>query len=251
MKGNGCYGTGVASERSQHFASLRVPYSYRSVVAACADEFTVALWRFDRDFDALAPQGVEAPIRNRDPSDAVEIRGDQGASNGAAWFDGGDDPRFRMEDPLWPGGPFTVELWVWLEGHDGSARALLSNVRWDGSGRGGFELLVAPIGDAYQLIFSVPGPADRDLVIADAAFDAERWVHIAVTYDGTDSLWTFVDGAAQQLPLPELMANPARLRFGHTIDRRRFPGAIDEVRISNIARDPGVLGKVAQGFERP
>jgi hypothetical protein len=222
---------------------------------ACPDAHTIALWRFDDGFTALGRDGNAGPALEGDPDrDAVQIV-DPGLGEGSARFTGQRDPRFEVtdDDMLRNAAPMTVELWVLIEGFVGADRSLVGNLDVTGGGRGGWEVFVRAIeGQGYAFGAAVPvlggGPmapddATTDLVADDRIVPPGRWTHVALVVgpDPNEQQVTFyIDGVASArtgIALLRGAGGAFRLGARRNLDTHYFQGRLDEVRLSDVARE--------------
>lgn len=228
--------------------------AYDDALRPCVDDATIALWRFDDGFEAAVPSDSDPLNRSGDvASDRVRI-GD-GVFGGAAVFDGRGDPNLDVDDPVRGAGPMTVELWLRISAEGQAFRGVLGNLRQRGGRVGGFEIFVNEADDdplSYRLGF---GWRTDGYHQTEARFRVDTWTHLAATLDESNRLTLYVDGQPQRFDAVPLGDEPTGLRFGRGItilfDIRAFPGAIDEVRISNVVREPTELARVAAGVTRP
>lgn len=216
---------------------------------ACPDEATVALWRFDGDFDALGPNGEPGPARAGMPRRQAVQLVDEGIG-GAARFVGdmGQETRFVLagEEGLRNETPLSVELWARLDGFDGGDRPLMSSVDISGMNRGGWELFVRRAGEAY--IFGA-GAANLfsegervSFVADDRPFEAGRWVHLAViARGGINGVSLYIDGERSDREGTAAFGrydDPFRFGERSAEGGPRYPGLLDEVRVSSVPRSP-------------
>lgn len=235
-------------------AGVEVP-AWDEALRPCADGATVALWRFDDGFEATVPIDRDPLQRSEDVvADRVRIDGG-GLFGGAAAFDGAGDPNLDMVDTIRSSGPLTIELWLRLDGEGQQFRGLVSNLDEGRGRRGGFELFAHAIDGeprSYRLAFAWSGSQYH---WTDARFTNGTWAHLAATLDEENRLTLFVDGQGQPFDVVPIGDDPTNLRIGRGMrifnDLRPVRGAIDELRISSIARDPADIARVAQGASRP
>jgi hypothetical protein len=213
----------------------------------CADDDTLALWRFDGDTNAVAGPGRPAPRFQEEPA---EVRLDPSPRGGAARFGGTAGQSFRMHGPVRDRPPFTVELWVNPDASGHEDRALVSNaslVPLSGVWSAGWELaLVRTEAHLYTPVFR--WAASEGLFAdgkAELPSDAPpirtgEWsrVVVSVTADGTPTLVVNDFRTTGVDRLPTGGGNAADLSLGdRTGDAGvAFSGLLDEVRISVVAR---------------
>ncbi len=232
--------------------------AYDENLRPCADEHTAALWRFDDDFEARVPPGATPVAREGDP-DGEQVRLDPaGLAGGAAVFAGADDPGLGTTEPVRATAPLTIELWARPAGQDTSSRALVSNLNTDRDDAlaGGFELFIDQSDDdpaQYQLGLAYANGRFRQGYETAARFPAGRWVHLAGVIEEDGAVKLYVDGEEEVFdPIPAT-GRGRDLRIGRRAEGelRPYPGALDEIRLSTIARDAESLRRVARDAERP
>ncbi|MCP3992392.1 MAG: DUF2341 domain-containing protein, partial [Actinomycetia bacterium] len=203
-----------------------------------------AAWHLGRDPAGDTPQIDDATIANRDGLSAGSMTsGDlQPAQSGLGLvFDGVDD---RAElGPLAIGAlnTLTVEAWIKPAGFGGPASVIAR-----GSGAPVlFDLLVDPI-DGTTANVEAQLRIDGSVVSAfgGSIVTTGAWSHLAATYDGS-ALTVFVDGAPGT-PVVAPGAVTQDPSAGTAIGAQpggaaAFPGTIDEVRLSEVARSEAWL----------
>ena len=173
---------------------------------------------------------------------------------GIEWTKGPQDGTqalvFRERTPLTvssippsdPKQPFTFSSWVYVP-NDGNT-IIASNVDSNNQA-GGWTIEVAA--RTPRFVYSLPGRLDKLVRRGTAAqrVRANEWVHIAVTYDGTEDaagVTLYVNGKAlsPDRPAPEIdeelrVADPSRIAFRLGGDGRRFTRAneIADIRLYN------------------
>jgi hypothetical protein len=228
----------------------------------CPDARTIALWRFDDGFTALGRDDRSGPpLAGVPDNDAVQIV-DPGLGEGSARFTGQRDPAFAVadDDMLRNAAPLTAELWVLIEGFTGADRSLVGNIDVTGNGRGGWEVFVRAIpgqgyafGAAVPVIMGgdVPDDATLDLVADDRVVLPGRWTHVALVVGpdaGDEQVKLYIDGVASDRTGPAVLRGRGgafRLGARRNLDTHYFQGRLDEVRLSDVARDVGDMQKAA------
>ncbi len=171
--------------------------------------------------EAEAQQGAGRPVR------LVEGRFGQALDAAAGGYLATADPRFsRM--------PLTVELWAKLA-DAGREAILLSN---EGRDSGTHWELVAEKGTG-ALLLRVPGFRPPRLGLNASLADG-RWHHVALVLQEGRARAYFDGRACQDAPLArtDRPSLPSGLGVGTAVeDRRPNPVLIDDVRISDVARD--------------
>jgi hypothetical protein len=185
-----------------------------------------------RRFVPLRPEPLPYPDGAPAKRQALTLDG----QGGALWF--------AAEAIPGPAGPFTLEAWFLAEALDGN-RTLIGRFA-----ERGFALLLS--GGRPRLLVGRSGKR-LDLRGPDGLVEAGRWQHLAAVYDGTQAR-LYLDGAliaeadvdAQALR----MESDLSLYVGANPDKDGaagafFHGALDEVRLSTVARYGG------KGFDPP
>jgi len=203
-----------------------------------ADEYTIGLWHFDEGRGQQTNDssknllcctlGLTSAIEKEDPAWG------QGRFNGGLLFDGQDDQVAGPDTALLNmRNQWTVEAWLRPE-CDISASDSVNIASKVESGDGwAFQI--------YQgkLSYDGPGTALLDAEGPAHTWTAGQWYHVAATYDGNTSRVfengilvgsiSYSGGAGQ-------MDGPFRIGGSPDVSGSYFPGTIDEVRISSIAR---------------
>lgn len=132
---------------------------------------------------------------------------------------------------------WTIEAFVKPTTLD-TERHIVSHHEWDP--HAGYVLMVMPL-DATRATFQFRyHPGGAYIAIGAEIPEADRWYHVAVTYDGA-SLVMLLDGTtvdAHQLASAVASAPSELVRIGAAsyTDGFFFQGSVDEVRISSTAR---------------
>lgn len=173
------------------------------VRAKCADDTSAwsevqSFWIPD-DTCAAVPEGLRAWWRLEDNGEDAYAR-NHGTLHGSVGFaegmvgqaldcDGNDD-RIEIPDaaPLEPTDALSLEAWIWLAETDQHAD-LLSK---DGEGLGDRQYLLN-VQSSNLLKAHVGVPSGFQHFTGNSVLEAERWYHVAMTYDG-DSLVLYLDG---------------------------------------------------------
>lgn len=141
-----------------------------------------------------------------------------------------EDERFRKP-------PFTVECWANLRSKDSFNVIVSTDPKSSGSHWEIYSYAGSGVFSAY-----LPGTTIGEIKSAIDICDA-KWHHLAMSHDGK-TVRLFVDGtlAKEQMVSyrPGIAAKPGPLMFGGAYDgptRIGCDGVIDEVRISNVARE--------------
>jgi hypothetical protein len=185
-----------------------------------------------RRFVPLRP----APLPYPDGAPAKEQALTLDGQGGALWF--------AAEAVPGPAGPFTLEAWFRAEALDGN-RTLIGRFA-----ERGFALLLS--GGRPRLLVGRSGKR-LDLRGPDGLVKAGQWQHLAAVYDGTQAR-LYLDGAL----IAEAVVDAQALRMESNLSLyvganpdedgaagAFFHGALDEVRLSTVARYGG------KGFDPP
>ena len=171
----------------------------------------------------------------------------------ALQFDGADDFVEIADSPsLAIANDITIEMWVKTQPYTGW-RALMS--KFHGTGPPRKDIYIYLYGGQFG--FALAGPRDADWNTS-LPVNINEWTHIAIVYNGSD-MSVYRNGAlVNSLPatgsldisLPD-STEPVYLGYVSEWTNENFTGVIDEVRISDVARDfstnqPG-LGYLCSG----
>ncbi|MBI5472559.1 MAG: T9SS type A sorting domain-containing protein [Ignavibacteriae bacterium] len=212
-----------------------------------SDSYTVGLWHLD---EASSSVFQDASSYHND-AQAFGTSVVAGRFGNARYFNGSTDYAF-VSDPangsldFGTEQSFTLEAWFKTESlaEQRIIRKGLAPVQ-------GYEL-----GLAQGKVFGIIGnredgtPPDTLLrVISAATYNDNQWHHASVVRDrATRKLYLYVDGVQAATPVvdnfPYSLANNVPLGIGRWYGSTMplyFHGVVDEVRISNIARHPGVV----------
>jgi hypothetical protein len=143
------------------------------------------------------------------------------------------DAYITVTDPVlgFATGPFTIELWVRLDAplYGGPLAYRPSDTAWQIAFNGNHEL--------YFAIWP-PAPGEGAAAIANVPITDGAWHHVAGVRD-TDEVRLYVDGNlvahADASNIQQLGTGESQTFFAYP----DFPGAMDEIRVSNVARSPG------------
>ncbi len=177
----------------------------------------------NRAGDRRSAQGVDDPqVVPGKVGQGLQLSGDNGVSMSA----GGE---FTRNDP------FTIALWIHAPAEYDRAVVFHRSRAWTDSGSRGYELLIEQGRLSAALIHFWPGNAVR--VVAREKLPLDRWVHVAVVYDGSwqaEGLELYVDGR-------RIETDTVRDKLTkHIIGSDGFPGGdVRELAIGNRFRDKG------------
>ncbi len=152
----------------------------------------------------------------------------------ALWFDGQSDyVHVADSDSLDLKDACTLEAWICFQ-EGGTWNPRIISKGWDR--RNGFELATWGLGVTRKLNFAFRALGD---FASSATLPANEWHHVAVTYDA-DNVCIYIDGIAtdKDLSRGSLPINDSTLNIGRNAQTEKdlYRGAIDEVRIWNVAR---------------
>ncbi len=132
---------------------------------------------------------------------------------------------------------FTYEFWARVDGGAGDYRAPLSTRYWDGTYMYGVNFY-ADATDKWLLMWGTGTASNTWASLEGPPVQIGTWTHVAATYDGT-TMKFYVNGILEADSVSSFTPNSVTpLRFGSIADNLNyfFNGAIDEVRIWNVAR---------------
>ena len=192
------------------------------------------------DFDVL--QDSTTPALRGPPGTAVlEPMLVEGRFGSALKFDGASGIKLEGAGQFERSDPFTLSLWIKASHHEATAVLVhRTHARLEAGSRG-YELSLQEGRLVGQLAFMWPENALR--VVSDQAVPLNKWVHVALSYDGASEargLRLYMDG--KQLPVTVVRDNlhgsiqydniPVPVAVGYRILDRGFKGgAIDGLRI--------------------
>ena len=181
------------------------------------------------------------------------VRGPGIAGSGIE-FDGLDGTiRISDADDLDLIGPFTISLWTRSldVGPESLRQDLLSKERYNGiEDCDGYY--IRKENDQSVIYFNLIHNGTQS--VAFGVVDPSRWYHLVVTYDGSDTLTTFMDGRLMNKKggVVPTAANTKKLCFGSGSNgsSRLFAGSLDEVRIYERALEVSEIEQLYDGPHR-
>lgn len=180
--------------------------SEKKMSSALLDEGMVAQLRTHVEGHAMWPQ-LEAELLARQLP-GIKLSG------------GGND---FVATELTQSGAFTIEAWVKLDAGINNADGLLAGPQWDFN-----------FHDARPRLWLGPR---ADVLIAKRQIPALQWTHIALTYDGEESLHLYLDGELDQHVKTSLPERTEGLQVGKTTPTNAgTSGWFSEVRYWTIER---------------
>jgi beta-mannosidase len=227
------------------------PLSRRGFIqAACTS--AVAITSRGNAFESLVPQGARQPARTADTSlkDAV-VSGKFGTALNAAWT-GAESAQALASYKTFP---FTVEFWCKLDPSPlfynfiWTHNTLVANEPQESADH--WALYLEPLDSTgtpptmtYGALSAYWPGMDPEVIKSSKAIADGQWHYIAMVADGR-SVALYVDGKeevslqvcrkAGGTAIPgKLTVGKTNLAMGGTLD---FNGAIDDLRLSNVARD--------------
>ena len=199
------------------------------------DENTIALWHFDEGSGSTA---FDETKNDNDgtlmPASPTWVTGQSGnASDLALEFDGEDDyVEVPDSDSLDITDEITIEAWVYWKGFNNYQVILQKR----GSPHA-YELLLTSTGKIYGYIHDGAWYGGT----STNAVPTNTWTHVAMTYDGSVIKY-FINEVEDPTIYShtgsiDVNNNPIYIGIWNDASKYPFNGIIDEVRISNIARD--------------
>jgi hypothetical protein len=127
----------------------------------------------------------------------------------------------------------TIEAWVYIANNDGKWSPIVMKLQRSPDGPGGFEFRLTNDREIRWLIKNY-------WIHSGSALSANRWYHVAAVSNGSNEICIYINGnrarCAQGGPL-DFNTAPVTIGFVHEgSGDLSFPGYIQHVRISNIAR---------------
>ncbi|MBT3691021.1 hypothetical protein HOG16_02130 [Candidatus Woesearchaeota archaeon] len=193
------------------------------------DENTVALWHFNENSGTVVYDETDNGY-DGDINGPIWVEGRFGS---ALDFDGVDDYIFVANSPtIQTSTEVSLEAWVKADSVDGEENTIIKK-------NGPFHLSILD-GKVYGGVYA--GPPDWTFLSGNTDLDIGEWYHLAMTYDG-EHIRVFVngveDGSIEKTGTMPIVSQDVYIGSTHDPGNMRwyFDGTIDEVRISNIARD--------------
>ncbi len=167
--------------------------------------------------------------------------GNDGALEGgfgtALSFDGNDYVEIASNSSIMPA-TLTVEAWI-QPGKTGARQSIVS--KWDGGGDASYSLELTP---TNKFLFYLHNGTTTQSITGTTVITVGEWYHVAGTYDGLQAR-LYVNGVLEAGPttlVVPMTTSGVPLRIGASAKKAPYPiyvpfkGAIDEVRLSNLAR---------------
>jgi len=194
------------------------------------DEHTVGLWYFNEEFDDIVRDTT--PFQNDGTIHGANF--DDGKFGKALRFDGVDDYVLVPDSPSLNVESLTMETWIKLDSV--SRFAPLGGVKYNGYGlQYGEEGIIRPHVWSQGLKW----------FDTHVSLSTDEWYYIAMTFDApSGELAWYLNGMlmdSRNEGAGSMTASTSNLMFGRGWTEKMwdlFNGSIDEIRISNIARNP-------------
>lgn len=205
------------------------PADVNAVFLPKADANTMGLWHFQEGSGGAVN---DSSGRNHD-----------GVFHNAGWADGylGRTGSFNgsnayVEVPHTSDlnlGAFTLEAWIYLDGYLGDHPMVISK-----------DYYWLKMDNDRKLWFGINADGGNRIVVSNTVLSMDQWYHVAATYDGNGHMKIYLngqeDGHRDESPLTILYTSlPFRIGRLSNIDPnvgRYFPGSIQHLRVSNVAR---------------
>lgn len=197
-----------------------------SIFLPLADANTVGLWHFQEGSGSIAN---DSSGRNHNGT-FYSSNWSEGLLGWSGNFNGGSSyVEIGHSEDFHPGA-ITLEAWIYINGSVGDFPSIMNKDRYwlriDGNRH-------------LQFLIKADG-GDRSLT-SNMTLNLNRWYHIAATFDGGNQMRLFVNGdqvgSSNNGAVPVLWnTQPLRIGRGDYNSGSYFPGYIQHVRISNIAR---------------
>ncbi len=153
--------------------------------------------------------------------------------------------------------PFTLSLWIRTPDRKDRAVVLHRSRAWTDAGSCGYQLLLEHGRPSFSLIHFWPGDAIR--VRAREPIPEERWVHVAVTYDGSsraDGVELYLDGVVLEtetvrdhLTRDIVSGGGLVLTLGQRFRDRGFAGGrVDELHVFDRRLNPDEIALLHAGW---
>ena len=200
------------------------------------DEATLGLWHFDGDnVEDISDNGVKGDVEGKAVWDANQDWNKENKPGKSFVFDGNTVISLGEAKVLIPKVEITIEAWVYPEDLS-SWRLIFTN--WDGP-PGAYHLGVQDGITKFHI------NTEKGVAFAAAAkpLELEQWQHIAGTYD-SNQIKLYIDGkeVASTNHGGKLQGAGFDVIIGSKNTRQfKWKGLIDEVRISDVAREADVL----------
>ena len=199
------------------------------------DDNFVGVWHLGEDAAGTGGSGVykDSTSNNNDGNDYVAASGQMGKVNGGQQFSGsGDSVRVPHSPELNIQGPMTISFWIYPTSATSTYNRVVEKGVW-----------------GYQTSYYFGcGDGTNDLTFYlnnNEVFDTSNnilqvgeWQHAAVSYNSSGNATLFLNGVIKDSGsyTGSITGNTGILYISYFDSMYDFPGYIDEVRISNVAR---------------
>lgn len=137
--------------------------------------------------------------------------------------------------------PYSFSLWIQTPEVDKRAVIYRRSRGWDDAGSIGYELTLENGRLSAKMCHFWPG--DAIAIQTEATIDADRWIHVAVTYDGSSraaGLKLYLDGQPAEIEIVEDHLTRQIIHWG---------GGYKDLAIGSRYRDRGFVGGQVDRFE--
>ena len=215
-----------------HAGGSSPPSVINTVFLPKTDGNTMGLWHFQ---DGSGSTVVDTSGRNHNGSFTNGSWAD-GFTGWAGAFNGSTTSVSISHSNDFNSNQLTLEAWVYVNGFDGRGHpVIIKRVPYT---PGGFEFRFTHDREVMLLADLTTGVWD----VRSSALEAERWYHIAGVFNGSDEICIYINGTrsrCREVTSGQLRFNtgPVTIGFSHVgTGIQYFPGLIQHVRISNVAR---------------
>ncbi|MAG56426.1 MAG: hypothetical protein CMJ83_09060 [Planctomycetes bacterium] len=207
--------------------------------------------------DALGAKGelvnaidAKRPGRTKDRPPVID-----GVHGQGLLLSGENNAQFPKDGAFHRGDAFTIALWIHAPVSTDRAVVLHRSRAWTDAGSQGYQLLIKDRRLSWSLIHFWPG--DAISISARDKLDIGRWVHVAVSYDGSSrasGLRLFVDGVAVPTDVvrdyltQSITGGGGQLTLGQRFrDRGFIGGRVDDLRVFRRAISPVEVAHLHDG----
>jgi hypothetical protein len=199
------------------------------------DDNFVGAWHLGEDMSGTGGSAVykDSTSYNNDGNDYVAATGQMGKINGGQQFSGnGDNIQVPHSPELNITGPMTISFWIYPTSPTSVWNRIVEKGQW------GYQTsYYFGCGDGTNdLTFYLSNNEVFDT--ANNILQVNSWQHAAVSYNSSGNATLFLNGVVTDSGsyTGSIQGNVGLLNISNSDTSYDFPGYIDEVRISNIAR---------------